>query len=82
MKNFIVESKSYLPVSWLLLEDSWETFSASHLPGYFKDGYEIFQRRLSEFNSLRRPLTLQEEHNLEFMLSSLIHAKNVMYKRE
>ena len=79
-KNFIISCYQLLPNSYFLLRDQpWEEFGDGNLPNYLKDGYEIFYKQLQSFQKLQRPLTVLEEHELEFMLSSLIHAKNSLF---
>ncbi len=80
-RDFIASSGFAMSPSYFVLRDRpWEKFGRQDMDGYFKDGYKIFQRRLREFNKLKRPLTLKEEYELEFMLSSLAHAKKVLYE--
>jgi hypothetical protein len=79
--NFIVSCYCIKPSYYGVLKDSpWEEFEIDNLPDYINDGYNILLKRLLDFKNLKRPLTLYEERELEFMLSSLIHAKNSLYK--
>ena len=61
-------------------EAGWEKFSPTQLPVYFEDGFGIFENRLQKFRKLERVMTYEEERELQFMLESLIHAKNALYE--
>ncbi len=52
------------------------------MKSYFEAGYTLFEKRLTEFHDLKRPLTAEEEKELNFMLSALISAKNILEERE
>jgi hypothetical protein len=81
MKNNFISSAYFIKQTpWGILHDSpWEEFNEKNLPEYIQDGYQIFEHRLQNFKKLNRKLTPLEEHELEFMLSSLIHAKNIYF---
>jgi hypothetical protein len=79
--NFITSQYLLKPLTWGILHDApWENFGENNLPEYINDGYQILQKRLESFKDLNRKLTAFEEHELEFMLASLIHAKNVLFQ--
>ena len=76
MQNYIIR-EAHFSFNWpaLLYDRPWEHFTQADLEIYFQDGCDIFFRRFEEFMDLQRPLSPKQEYELEFMLSSLIHAR-------
>ena len=77
--GYVYCSNFVLPEFLRMFRDDPAEFKPDHLVDYFEQGYKMFQGRLDNFSRLKRELTPEEEHELNFMLDSLIHAKNTIY---
>ena len=61
-----------------LTKESWESFSDSSLPIYFKRGVERLGGILDKFTNLEEPLSAEIENQLPFMLESLIYVRHLI----
>jgi len=74
-RNFFLD----IPSSLIILDLPWDNFDERDIEHYFKNGYNLFLKKVEKINQTKKHLNSEERKELLFMLEALLDAQSLRY---